>query len=89
MEKYLWNEEDSDALCEFLEPMLVVDFRKRLSTRCCGNVRGGRGVEDAEDDAVLLGRGADEGAFQRWCSDVLVFLFGLDLRCGSSRRRRS
>ena len=33
MEKYLWNEEDSDALCEFLEPMLVVDFRKRKHAR--------------------------------------------------------
>lgn len=33
MEKYLWNEEDSDALCEFLEPMLATDFRKRKYAR--------------------------------------------------------
>lgn len=33
MEKYLWNETDSDALCEFLEPMLVVDYRKRKHAR--------------------------------------------------------
>ena len=33
MEKYLWNEEDSDALCDFLAPMLVVDFRKRKHAR--------------------------------------------------------
>ncbi|CAL1696201.1 unnamed protein product [Somion occarium] len=29
MEKYLWSEPDAAALCEFLEPMLVVDHRKR------------------------------------------------------------
>ncbi|KAH8086655.1 Pkinase-domain-containing protein [Cristinia sonorae] len=33
MEKYLWNEADSAALCEFLEPMLVVDQRERANAR--------------------------------------------------------
>ncbi|KAI0963115.1 hypothetical protein AcW1_000287 [Taiwanofungus camphoratus] len=33
VEKYLWNEEDSDALCEFLEPMLIIDHRKRKHAR--------------------------------------------------------
>ncbi|TFY54726.1 hypothetical protein EVJ58_g8687 [Rhodofomes roseus] len=33
IEKYLWNEEDTDALCEFLEPMLIVDHRKRKHAR--------------------------------------------------------
>ena len=33
VEKYLWNESDSAALCEFLEPMLVVDQRERAHAR--------------------------------------------------------
>ncbi|KZT65553.1 kinase-like protein [Daedalea quercina L-15889] len=33
IEKYLWNEDDTAALCEFLEPMLVVDYRKRKHAR--------------------------------------------------------
>ncbi|KZT06277.1 kinase-like protein [Laetiporus sulphureus 93-53] len=33
VEKYSWNEEDAEALCEFLEPMLVVDHRKRTHAR--------------------------------------------------------
>lgn len=33
IEKYLWSEGDSAALCEFLEPMLVVDQRERAHAR--------------------------------------------------------
>lgn len=33
MEKYLWSEPDAAALCAFLEPMLVVDHRKRKQAR--------------------------------------------------------
>ncbi|TCD61151.1 hypothetical protein EIP91_008845 [Steccherinum ochraceum] len=33
MEKYLWAEEEAAALCEFLEPMLVVDQRERAQAR--------------------------------------------------------
>jgi serine/threonine protein kinase len=33
IEKYLYSEEDSNALCEFLEPMLTVDMRKRATAR--------------------------------------------------------
>lgn len=33
VEKYAWAEEDAAALCEFLEPMLVVDHRKRKHAR--------------------------------------------------------
>ncbi|CCM00344.1 uncharacterized protein FIBRA_02374 [Fibroporia radiculosa] len=32
-EKYFWEEAAADALCEFLEPMLVPDFRKRRHAR--------------------------------------------------------
>lgn len=32
-EKYLYSEEDSAALCAFLEPMLSVDFRNRVNAR--------------------------------------------------------
>ncbi|KAI0336204.1 Pkinase-domain-containing protein [Cubamyces sp. BRFM 1775] len=33
VEKYLWNERDAEALCSFLEPMLVIDHRKRAHAR--------------------------------------------------------
>ena len=33
MEKYLWTQPDTSALCEFLEPMLVIDHRKRKQAR--------------------------------------------------------
>lgn len=33
IEKYLLNEAESVALCEFLEPMLAVDFRERATAR--------------------------------------------------------
>ncbi|KAI0639031.1 Pkinase-domain-containing protein [Trametes polyzona] len=33
VEKYLWSEADAAALCEFLEPMLVIDHRKRAHAR--------------------------------------------------------
>ena len=33
IEKYLYSEEDSAALCAFLEPMLAVDFRDRVNAR--------------------------------------------------------
>ncbi|KAI0359012.1 kinase-like protein [Trametes cingulata] len=33
VEKYLWSERDADALCAFLEPMLVIDHRKRAHAR--------------------------------------------------------
>ncbi|KAG7099543.1 hypothetical protein E1B28_001377 [Marasmius oreades] len=32
-EKYLYNEENSKALCDFLLPMLVIDFKNRASAR--------------------------------------------------------
>ncbi|KAK7058332.1 hypothetical protein VNI00_001963 [Paramarasmius palmivorus] len=33
IEKYLFSEEDSQSLCDFLLPMLVVDFKHRASAR--------------------------------------------------------
>ncbi|KAI0080057.1 kinase-like protein [Panus rudis PR-1116 ss-1] len=33
IEKYLWSESDAQAFCEFLEPMLVIDHRKRAQAR--------------------------------------------------------
>ncbi len=33
VEKYLWSESDAEAVCAFLEPMLVVDHRKRANAR--------------------------------------------------------
>ncbi|KAI8983413.1 Pkinase-domain-containing protein [Trametes punicea] len=33
IEKYLWSEPDAEALCAFLEPMLVIDHRKRAHAR--------------------------------------------------------
>ena len=33
VEKYLWAEGDAQALCEFLEPMLVIDHRARAHAR--------------------------------------------------------
>ncbi|ESK98221.1 cmgc srpk protein kinase [Moniliophthora roreri MCA 2997] len=33
IEKYLFTEEDSQALCDFLLPMLVIDFKHRASAR--------------------------------------------------------
>ncbi|PCH33298.1 kinase-like protein [Wolfiporia cocos MD-104 SS10] len=33
VEKYAWSEQDAEALCEFLEPMLVIDHRKRKHAR--------------------------------------------------------
>lgn len=33
IEKYLYSEEDSDALCAFLSPMLAADFRERVNAR--------------------------------------------------------
>ncbi|KAF9270540.1 kinase-like protein [Marasmius fiardii PR-910] len=33
IEKYLYTEEDSEALCDFLRPMLVIDFKNRASAR--------------------------------------------------------
>ena len=33
VEKYLWSEADSQALCDFLEPMLVIDHRQRRHAR--------------------------------------------------------
>ena len=33
VEKYLWTEGDSEAVCEFLEPMLTIDHRERKHAR--------------------------------------------------------
>ncbi|KAI0651501.1 Pkinase-domain-containing protein [Trametes meyenii] len=33
VEKYLWAERDAEAVCEFLEPMLAIDHRKRAHAR--------------------------------------------------------
>ncbi|KAL0576579.1 hypothetical protein V5O48_005411 [Marasmius crinis-equi] len=33
VEKYLYNDADSQALCDFILPMLVADFKKRASAR--------------------------------------------------------
>ncbi|KAI0757348.1 kinase-like protein [Daedaleopsis nitida] len=33
VEKYLWSEADSQALCDFLEPMLAIDHRERKHAR--------------------------------------------------------
>ncbi|KAL6299628.1 kinase-like domain-containing protein [Sparassis latifolia] len=32
-EKYLWTEENSEAFCAFLEPMLIIDYRERMQAR--------------------------------------------------------
>ncbi|OSD05852.1 Pkinase-domain-containing protein [Trametes coccinea BRFM310] len=37
VEKYLWSEKDAEALCSFLEPMLVIDHRKRAHARVMVN----------------------------------------------------
>ena len=33
VEKYSWSDADAKALCEFLEPMLIVDHRERKHAR--------------------------------------------------------
>ena len=33
VEKYLYSDTDAQALCDFLEPMLVVDMRDRSNAR--------------------------------------------------------
>lgn len=33
VEKYVWSEGDAQALCKFLEPMLVIDHRERARAR--------------------------------------------------------
>lgn len=33
VEKYMWPESDAAKLCEFLEPMLTVDYRNRKHAR--------------------------------------------------------
>ena len=33
VEKYLWEPRNAQALCAFLEPMLVIDHRKRAHAR--------------------------------------------------------
>jgi hypothetical protein len=35
VEKYLWTEDDTKEFCDFLEMMLVIDWRKRSGAGEC------------------------------------------------------
>lgn len=47
IEKYLYTEEESAALCEFLEPMLAVDMRQRAYAR---DVKNHKWLEPCDSD---------------------------------------
>ncbi|KAF8624835.1 hypothetical protein AX15_005718 [Amanita polypyramis BW_CC] len=49
-EKYLYNEAESTALCEFLEPMLAVDMRRRSHAR---DMKNHRWLEPCEADETV------------------------------------
>ena len=50
VEKYLYPEADSSTLCEFLEPMLSVDFRGRVNAR---DLRDHKWLETTAEDGVV------------------------------------
>ncbi|PFH46635.1 hypothetical protein AMATHDRAFT_50897 [Amanita thiersii Skay4041] len=51
VEKYLYTEPDSVALCEFLEPMLAVDMRERICARVMKNHQW---LEPIEFDELVI-----------------------------------
>ena len=50
IEKYLYTEAESIALCEFIEPMLTVDMRQRAHARDMKNCKW---LEPCEADEVV------------------------------------
>ena len=50
IEKYLYPEADSIALCQFLEPMLSVDFRQRVHAR---DLRDHKGLGATPEDGIV------------------------------------
>ena len=50
IEKYLYTEEESATLCEFLEPMLTVDMRQRAQAR---DVKNHKWLEPCESDGPV------------------------------------
>lgn len=49
-EKYLFSEEDSDLLCQFLEPMLAPDMRDRANAR---DLKDHKWLEPAKEDGIV------------------------------------
>jgi serine/threonine-protein kinase SRPK3 len=50
VEKYLFNEAESAALCEFLEPMLAVNFRERVNAR---DMKDHKWFEVSPEDGII------------------------------------
>lgn len=50
VEKYLYSEADSAAICDFLLPMLVVDFKRRAHAR---DMTEHKWLELSEDEEFL------------------------------------
>ena len=50
VEKYLYTEAESVALCDFLEPMLKVDFRGRITAR---DIKHHKWLEVNPDDGIV------------------------------------
>jgi hypothetical protein len=50
VEKYLYTESDSRAVCAFLLPMLTVDFKHRAAAR---DMIGHKWLEVCDDDEVV------------------------------------
>lgn len=53
MEKYLFTERDSQALCDFLEPMLRIDFRARARASDMVDHPWLDSADEVEDDDCL------------------------------------
>lgn len=50
VEKYLFSEDDSALLCDFLNPMLAIDMRERTHAR---DMKHHRWLEPTKDDVVV------------------------------------
>jgi hypothetical protein len=50
IEKYLYSEEESTALCEFLEPMLATDMGQRAHAR---NMKNHKWLEPCDADETI------------------------------------
>ena len=50
IEKYLFSEVESVALCEFLEPMLAVNFRRRVNAR---DMKDHKWLEVSLEDGII------------------------------------
>ncbi len=50
IEKYLYTEAESVILCDFLEPMLNVDFRARINAR---DIKDHKWLEVNPDDGIV------------------------------------